>query len=162
MQPTQPTQIGPFGTGGGGDKTFETPQEMLDDDSYVTSVNVYFGDWIDAVVFTYYSRSKQRFVTTPPLGNPGGRSYAEKIFSVAGPDEFINGVTGRADKRINSIKFVTNKGNASEEYEGSIERGGGKDYKSNVGDEEIIGVWGKHGEQLDTIGFYVRPHKTTP
>jgi hypothetical protein len=65
-------------------------------------------------------------------------------------DEYITQVEYRAGDRIDSLTFITNKGNKSPRYGGN---GGSYFIETFPQDYKIIGMFGRDGSRLDRIGF---------
>ena len=65
-------------------------------------------------------------------------------------DEYITQVEYRAGDRIDSLTFITNKGNKSPRYGGT---GGSYFIETFPPDYKIIGMFGRDGGRLDRLGF---------
>lgn len=84
---------------------------------------------------------------SPQFGGQGGGDKG--IWDVP-KDEYITQVEYRAGDRIDSLTFITNKGNKSPRYGGN---GGGYFLETFPEGYRMIGLYGRDGGRLDNVGF---------
>lgn len=58
----------------------------------------------------------------------------------------------KAGKFVDSITFITNKGNKSSKFGGD---GGGYKLISFPENSRLVGIYGRAGQYIDQIGFYL-------
>lgn len=86
-------------------------------------------------------------VFSPQYGGSGGG--ARDPWTV--PDgEYVSQVEYRSGVRVDSLTFITNKGNRSPKYGGG---GGSYHLETFPAGYRIIGLYGKQGSRLDQLGF---------
>lgn len=133
--------------GGQGGNPF--PEIEIPREARILEVNVFSGDWIDAVQITYILPDG-RTLNSPRYGGPGGDRRVFRIDS----DEYIVGVSGRHGRYIDSLRIHTNKRN-SPVYGGS---GGDGEFNLQLASGNYtVAFIGREGNYLDAIGLTYLP-----
>lgn len=133
--------------GGQGGTPF--PEMEVPRDARILEVNIFAGDWVDAVQITYILPNG-RTLNSPRYGGSGGDRRVFRIDS----DEYIVGLSGRYGQYIDSLRIHTNKRN-SPLYGG---RGGARAYNIEIASGNYaVGFIGRGGNYLDAIGLTYLP-----
>lgn len=142
QQPASTTVYG--GQGGNPFSKMEIPSEAR-----ILEVNVYSGDWVDAVQVSYILPDG-RTLNSPRYGGDGGQRRVFRLDS----DEYIVGLSGRYGRYIDSLRIHTNK-RTSPVFGG---RGGDRDYNIELASGNYaVGFIGRAADYLDAIGLTYLP-----
>lgn len=121
----------------------------IPEDARILQINVFSGDWVDAVQLIYILPDG-RTLESPRYGGPNGDRRVFRIDS----DEYIVGVSGRYGRYIDSIRIHTNK-RSSPVFGG---RGGDRAYNIELpSGNYTVGLIGRSGNYLDAIGLAYLP-----
>jgi hypothetical protein len=132
------------GQGGNPFADMELPEEAR-----ILEVNVFSGDWVDAVQLTYILPDG-RTLSSPRYGGPGGERHVFRLDS----DEYITRISGRYGRFIDSLSIQTNK-RRSPVFGG---RGGDRDFSLELpSGNYAVGFIGRAGDYLDAIGLTYLP-----
>ncbi len=133
--------------GGKGGSPFAEMQ--IPEDARILQINVFSGDWVDAVQIIYIL-SDGRTLESPRYG---GRNGDRHVFNIDS-DEYIVGVSGRYGQYIDSLRIHTNK-RTSPVFGG---RGGDRAYNIELpSGNYAVGLVGRSGNFLDAIGLAYLP-----
>ena len=134
-------------SGGTGGKSFV--DDAIDYDGvYLKEIRVRSGKRIDSIQCIYEESDGHTYI-----GPTNGGSGGESNHFILDDDEFIQEVRGRYGSRLDSIQFITDR-QQSPVYGGS---GGGSQFRYMAPENfEIIGFFGRAGEEVDAIGVILR------
>ncbi len=121
----------------------------IPEDARILQINVFSGDWVDAVQIIYILQDG-RTLESPRYGGSNGDRRVFRIDS----DEYIVGVSGRYGRYIDSLRIHTNK-RTSPVFGG---RGGDRAYNIELpSGNYAVGFIGRAGNYLDAIGLAYLP-----
>jgi len=133
--------------GGKGGNPFAEMQ--IPQDARILQINVFSGDWVDAVQLIYILPDG-RTLESPRYGGTRGDRHVFRVDS----DEYIVGVSGRFGQYIDSLRIHTNK-RTSPVFGG---RGGDQAYNIELpSGNYAVGFVGRAGGFLDAIGLAYLP-----
>ena len=146
-----------FGYSLGGDPFDDGTTSVIPPVAHLHSVLVCHGDWIDGIQLVYILQDNGTFIPSPHgkiNDNCGKDSNMTKI--VFKEDERlvrVEGVVNAGVKYVSQLKLFTSIGGRLPVFKGGpFGRNSGSPF-SLTGD--IRGIFGRNGEVLDAIGFYV-------
>ena len=133
--------------GGGGGSPFSDIE--ISAEARILEVNVFSGDYVDAVQITYILPDGRTFSSA----RHGGGRGSPHVFRLDS-DEYITGLSGRYGNYIDSLCIRTNK-RSSPVFGG---RGGKRDYGIELpSGNYAVGFVGRAGDYLDAIGLTYLP-----
>jgi hypothetical protein len=155
--------VGPSGGIGGdafNDEKLELSPGFLGN-SFVNAVDIFWGQFVNAIRFTVINATTQQAWQTPwhGLQNVGN---AERI--VLAPDEFIVAIRGKAGRYVDSISIHTRTSTGMDKSYGSFGGPGGEDFEyeapllspTAAPDIAIVGLFGGAGQIIDSLGVLLQ------
>ena len=119
--------ITPFGGNGGSEFSMQCP----------TSIGLSTGSEVDQIRINEVAH--------------GGKGGNDKGSIVLRSDEYISSLTIRSGKRIDHVKFTTNKGN-------TIEGGGNGGSEHSIDDIRVLAIGGRSGTRVDKLNIMYIQH----
>ncbi|XP_008804539.1 mannose/glucose-specific lectin-like [Phoenix dactylifera] len=136
--------LGPWGGSGGTAWSFQNARA-------ITKIKISSGDVVDSITFQYIDGELVRW--SPTYGGTGGKSTEIDL----GTDSYLTAISGHYGNYddivvIKSLTFVSTKGTY-----GPFGTKEGTAFSVPVNGGNFVGFFGRAGEWLDALGFYLKP-----